>query len=361
MFAKIFDRLKRAFGPLGAALVMLIMFSCLGTLGIIIVAPMVFIPIIGMFALPFLFFPTLLAYLSAMLLIFGLVDLALSFVWKTRGWARQMVAVLPAIGLVAFASMEIPRSLNEAAEIAALEKPLAPIDLPNASVIALIGSGNPNRPCGMFCLSLLLSGQVNAVKVAMVSDIPAPLESVIGWQIEAREDSIQCLAGKPDYSFLVRSYPESRRNALRRGPWNVWSEYIQPCFEISETILDPAEQLTLVNLSEKGLSESSDLVGMNEASYEIRRVVEPRIGAAPAIREVRGQMGRRYTSPLFIYPVDGNAGTGGYFKPVLNTAYYATLVSEGQGHANWWPMITDGEALANDTAELLDDLLSNDR
>ena len=115
------------------------------------------------------------------------------------------------------------------------------------------------------------------------------------------------------------------------------------------------------NLSEKGLSERSDLVGMNEASYEIRRVVEPRVGAAPAIREVRGQMGRRYTSPLFIYPVDGNAGTGGYFKPVLNTAHYATLVSEGQGRANWWPMITDGEALANDTAELLDDLLSNDR
>ncbi len=66
MFAKIFDRLKRAFGPLGAALVMLIMFSCLGTLGMIIVAPMVFIPIIGIFALPFMFLPTLLAYLSAM-------------------------------------------------------------------------------------------------------------------------------------------------------------------------------------------------------------------------------------------------------------------------------------------------------
>lgn len=341
------------------------MLLCLaGTVGAILTAPLGPIPLVGIITLLFLPFPTGLLYSAAALALFLVLRVAVGW-FLARGRRLDFGVALLAVAAVLGAGWAVPSRLNAAAGVGkGSVAPIAPISLPDNGRVALISQGTTHQwvGCQSFCLALLLTGKLQAVDIALSKDVPAPLAKLQGWRITPRgpggRQSRACLRGRYDYSGIIHRERALRRDDFRRGSSIFWDRHVEPCFDVAPVLVDPAAQLTLVNYSLRDLTSSDDRNGLND-DIELRRIVQPRTGRAPLLRQAVGRTGLGYAVPLMIWPFGGNAASGGTFSPALWQTRTMTMDYAWETEANWWPMLEDGEALLERTADDVDALLAD--
>lgn len=350
-------------GPAGRPLAAIMLLCAAGTLGAILTAPLGPIPLVGLITMLFLPFPTGLLYSAAMLALYLVLRL-LGGLFLTKGKGLDAGAGLLAVVAILGAGWAIPSRLNAAAGVAeGSVPPIAPVALPDSGRVALVSQGTTHQwvGCQSFCISLLLSGKLQAVDIALSESVPAPLAKLQGWRITPRgpggAESRECLRGRRDYSGIIRREREMRRDDFKRGTSIIWDHYVEPCFDVQPVEVDPAAQLTLVNYSRRDLVSSDDRYGLND-DIELRRIIMPRPGAAPLVREAVGRTGLGYAVPLMIWPFGGSAASGGTFTPSLWQSRTMTMVYEWDVDANWWPMIEDGDALLDRTVDEIDALVA---
>jgi hypothetical protein len=351
-------------GPAGRPLAAIMLLCGVGTLGAVLTAPLGPIPLVGLITMLFLPFPTGLIY-SAAALVLCLVLRLVGGWFLAKGRRLDVGAGLLAVVAVLGAGWAVPSQLNAAAGIGnGSVAPITPVALPDGGRVALISEGTTHQwvGCQSFCIALLLSGKLASVDIALSEAVPAPLVKLQGWRITPRgprgSESRTCLNGRRDYSGIIRRERELRRADFKRGSSIIWDHYIEPCFDVVPVEVDPAAQLTLVNYSRRDLEGRDDRNGLND-DIELRRIVAPRAGTAPLVREAVGRTGQGYAVPLMVWPFGGNAASGGTFTPSLWQTRTMTMAYEWEVDANWWPMVEGGDALLNRAVDDLDALVAS--
>ncbi len=350
----------RSLGCAGIGLFVLLAFCIGGCIGTIATAGLWVIPLVGILALPFLPFPTLILYVAATLALY--LGLAFLVIWSGRrlGWLWQSLSLGLAFAVVLAIAWAMPLSWNRAAGVdaPAPARNWQPLRLPQGASIALISEWNPYRDdmeCDAFCLALLVSGRANDVIVGRSDAWP------IEWARKTRArryrlkaDWRDCFGKLPDYSMIARSNPELQRLNLRElGLSPLFQTELPKCLDAEEVPLEFRKQPSLIHWR-----KDADETSMAEnVGFDPDFIVQQIVRGDPAQDGVRKvQSGRRYVVPVTINPFGGNAGSGGTFSPHWATSYFSNVDHERR-EAGWWEMVEGSDLFLTKAIEILDPII----
>ena len=322
------------------------------------------IPLIGMVALLFVPFPTLALYVGAIALIYLLILMPVRLA-GTDSKIRRRLALAGAAGLVVLAGFVVPLVQNARAGVYdELADTWQPARLRPGSNVALVQRGGDyKQACDAFCLSLLVTGRARSILLAQTDGAAArgtrlPALSIglaPGWQA--------CLGTLPDYSPVVRDFPQDRREGfIEQGLDFMFQDELKRCLRQSPARLVIGQVPTCIIWDGKTDEQGPPRPGWRRPHAE-QRIALP-VDGAEHRRLIR--IGHRYTVPFAISPYGGNAGTGGRFEPmqamiqIISRAHLAEAGMYADG-ASWWDFITDGQKVAEDAIRILDRMVSDRR
>lgn len=344
-------RIEILVGQPGMVLVMGLICGLVGSLGTVLVSPMAAIPFLGLFAILFDSFPTVVCYCVAALFAYMGIKSLLGLLPLNRSLG-QWFALASAVGLVVAVAYRLPNSWNAAAGLVPPVPQARPeaVAIPEDGVIALIEYGEAEYVrCDSPCLALLSAGKLKAVEVVATLQEPAPLAKLPGKRFTLSGRTEKCLSGQRDYTFETKD--EARHNEfIRLGGLPI--EY-DTCLNSQDVIVDPTQQATLTEWrsSDKGADSSNP--GYSGGVGVIRSVL-PKNGRDPVIREARYRSGYRYVSPLYLTSFDGNAGSGSYFSPRIALSFFQEPNFPDTLAPPFWSLLANGENLGRKTAMWLD-------
>ncbi len=322
------------------------------------------IPLVGMVALPFAVFPTLLMYVGGAVAVYLVLALSARIAFGRIHYSIQIAALGLGVGSAFATGWVAARSWNRAAgvddgNIAEVQR-WRPLGLARGGSLALVsGPFADIDPCDAGCLALLVTGRVQTVVVASPSRWPIRASDAVNAKfIRLKPNWQACLGKLTDYNGIVRSFAASRLDHFREyGLEPTFAGMLPGCLEIVDMPFKISAQPVLAywRYDSEGESNRSDQVGLDDAT------ITHWILLGNEVRVRRQRTGRRYAEPAILNPYAGNAATGGYFSLSWGIERFETLALPDGSNATWWSMLSDGDELVVEAAKLLDRVVPDKR
>lgn len=305
------------------------------------------IPLVGLVALPFLPLPTLLLYATPALLVYAAVYFLL---WHRRGLpglparvAVLSVLVTLSVG-VGWRAAHEANDRSEALLAARSADPMQPITLPPVERVALIrlsGHFESDPRCDAFCVSLLRSGQAREVLVATArTNTVEPQLPMPGRRYRLAEDARGCVREQDSWKWFAGQPVELAR--MTGGFDAAMSERFGNCVRGEPAAVDAAD-VTFVDAmpdttpqTRLGLDWS---LAPGRVLGEIRVVAQGRL-----LYERLNHIVWRYSAPLLIDPLTGNAASGagpGQFRREDVSGRLQAYAAPG----DWWAAVANAEEI----------------
>jgi hypothetical protein len=344
------ERLRNSFDPLGLSIAWTLLASFVGTLLTIAASAIAPIPIVGLVAFLFIPFPTMLIYFGIIFL-FYLISLA-----APLGRLRGFVGCLMGVLVVAAIAFGYPEMVNHSFD-AQLEQykqrgEWSPIVIADGSSVTLVRSMDTgiDKGCDSFCYGLLLSGRASRVTI-MTAPAFRRVEdlNISGKKYELVDGADKCISSlAPMYSPNLPSTSDQETMRLRlEGDFKIgvlndaFEDGLRRCLSIREVENEHPSGWLLVNWQNELNYESYDLP-MPTVNARVS-VVDAR-SSSPKVTELFEIYGSRVSTPAWIWPYGGNAGSGGTFSPILATEQVdwrgPDLSLDG-----WWGFVADPNAI----------------
>lgn len=349
--------LKLALGPIGFALIVVLCAAIAGTvLAASVGAAMAPIPIVGLVALLFLPFPTLMIYMGIIFVFFLLFSITPLGKW--RGVLGVLAGALACLA-VAFG---YPKFANRSfdAWIAQYQQrgTWRPVKLADGSDVTLIRSEHTDidKGCESFCFGLLLSGRAKQVTIMTAPAFGRPEDlKISGKRYSLVADADGCLAKLPQMrspNLPSTDEPANERARLEQEfKINVlndeFEDRLAKCITIRDIQNKSQSGWTLINWHNEFDPESYDSV---EPSLHARvGILEPR-GGDHRVTELFDIYGAYVASPAYIWPYGGNAGTGGTFSPRLGTDH-VDWNGPDLSLDRWWGFVADPDSIIGEAID----------
>ncbi|CAA9528290.1 MAG: hypothetical protein AVDCRST_MAG91-2730 [uncultured Sphingomonadaceae bacterium] len=359
----LYSGLTHLFGRTGARLLVVLAIAAAGTaLTATVGAALAVIPFLDfLIAMPLSVFPTLLIYVAAAAAIY-LPLIVLLARGRVLAGKLQVLILVGAVLAVVLVGVLVPLYWNRAAGVGApAETGWEPLEASYRGPIALLSQGQfspADEICDSFCLALLVTQRAGEVIVARTQSMPDsyPIDAR---SIRLRTDWRACFSKLPDYSMVIRSYPDQRLDGFHRGLDPYFADELEQCLVAKPAKLDVTRQVSLINWHDPTRVQTGGgkAVGLEPVAGE------QRIGGPGRrkdnVRYLR--WGRRYEVPALLWPYAGNAGSGGRFKLSWATSLFSTLPGGVQPDEAWWTMVAGGEQLAKEAVPILDAVVSDAR
>jgi hypothetical protein len=350
------SKLLAALGLPGIALTWLLAVLVIGTLATATVgAFLAVIPVVELIGLLFFPFPTALMYISIVSAAYLLIRLPIR---NAAGSAIGLIAGLSAAYL--FGTIVPAHSNREFdAQVSNLGKQTAwhPIRVDRVPTVKLVRSTDTgiDDGCESFCLTLLLTGRAENVQVVtenLVDRLTA--NDAKGTTFQLVEDADKCLASLPSFMSERLNYPSDPVFRAKRVTEdfksnlldNTFESQVKSCIQTHENAPRSDKGWTFVMWNAPFDDEAYDRPVFSVQSRA--RIVDNRQGSKTLVDTLE-VYGTRISSPLWIWPYGGNAGSGGTFSPV-----WAREHLDWDGPEDWWEFVEDSDVLAKLAIERLD-------
>ena len=333
----------------GLVIMGMLVFGIGGLIGAILTSSIAAIPIVGLLALLFEPFPTVVLYSAAALLAYVWVRTILAFL-PIGQRLLQWLAAISAVVLITALGYFLPESWNASAGLVPPVPQSQPqaVDIPNGGAIAFIDHGEAQYVrCDAICLSLLMQGRVKFVEVAATLRQPSLFEALPGKRFMINAKTRDCLKGKRDYAFTEN---EVDRHEEFLGGLPI--EY-DTCLDSENVTVRPELQTTIVEWIEVGNGENDPKPGFSGVVSIIRTII-PQRGRKPQVHEARYRAGYRYIRPLYISSYAGNAASGSYFSPAVAISYFTEPGFPDTLEPRFWRFLKGSDEVGAKTASWLD-------
>lgn len=318
------QQVKQWLGPIGYVLFVLLTLSLLGSLLAILVAPITAIPIIGLFGLFFVPFPTLSVYLGGICIVY------LMFHVMPIGKWRGVAGLICGLAFVGAAAFGIPRVADREfdAWVAQFRQRgiWKPVSLSTGSNVTLVGSQHMATylGCDSFCQGLLLSGQAKQVTfmTSPAFDRPEDLK-ITGDRYSLNDNVDNCLAKlpqmEPDSPLYNGNFDDDEdriRHRLnrdfQRGLLSKdFQDAVQSCVRVDKVSNQDMSGWVFVDWQTELPPAGYDSpVPFLDSRIAVLNADDKKSG----IIELFKIHGTRMSSPAWISPYGGNAGSGGTFS-----------------------------------------------
>ncbi|MCO4093066.1 MAG: hypothetical protein HEQ34_14130 [Sphingorhabdus sp.] len=342
------QQIKQWLGPIGYVLFILLTLSLLGSLLAILVAPITAIPIIGLVGLFFVPFPTFLMYLGGIFIVYMMFHVMP--IGKWRG-VTGLICGLTFVGAAAFG---IPLMANREFDVWLAQFRQRgiwkPVSLSTGSNVTLVGSQHSATyfGCDSFCQGLLLSGQAKQVTfmTSPVFDRPEDLK-ITGDRYSLSENVDNCLAKLPQmepdsplYNGNFDGDEDRIRHQLNRdfqsGLFSKdFDDAVQSCFRVDKVSNQDLSGWVFVDWQTEFPPAGDDShVPLLDARIAILNADDKKSD----IIELFKIHGTRMSSPAWIWPYGGNAGSGGIFSPQFAREFVEWKGPE-RDFDQWWGYI----------------------
>lgn len=308
------------------------------------------IPIVGLVAFLFIPFPTMLIYFGIIFL-FYLISLAAPL-GRWRGFSGCLIG-LAVVAAIAFGYPEMAnRSFDKQAEQYKQRGEWRPIAIAAGSTVTLVRSEDTDidKGCNNFCYGLLLSGRASSVTIMTSPAFGRPEDLKISGKsyrlVDAPEKCIGALATMPSPNLPSIADKDVAKRHLERhfkiGVLNgKFEEGLMRCIATSDVENGRQFGWLLVNWHSEYNHEAYDLP---TATLNARISVVDARGNAPKVTELFDIYGMRVSTPAWIWPYGGNAGSGGTFSPIL-ARKPVDLEGPDLSMDGWWGFVSDPDAI----------------
>lgn len=338
-------------GPIGLALIVVLCAAIAGTvLAASVGAAMAPIPIVGLVALLFLPFPTLMIYVGIIFVFFLLFNIIPLGKW--RGVWGVLIGILACLAIAFGYPKFVNRSFD--AEIAPYQQRgiWRPVKLADGSDVTLIRSEHTDndKGCESFCFGLLLSGRAKQVTIMTAPAFGRPEDlKISGKRYSLAADAEGCLAKLPQMrspnlpstddaaTERVRLAQEFKINVLN----DEFEEGLAKCITTRDIQNEPRFGWILINWHNKFEPESYD--APKPSMHARVGILEPR-SDEQRVTELFEIYGAYVASPAYIWPYGGNAGSGGTFSPRLGTDH-VDWNGPDLSLDSWWGFVADPDSI----------------